>query len=411
MKDRLKSWISDYKIIAILFFTFALIASLQAYFISVNNVDAEYTKYNNFKIFKHSFFHLIENKDLYILHLEDYFDLYKYTPTFSVFFSAMAYLPEWLGLSVWNIINAGVLFLAIYFLPKLNTYQKGLICVICLLELLTSMQNSQANGLMAGLFVLAFGLLEKKHFFWATACIMISVFIKLFGIVGFALFLLYKPKLRLLIYTLITGLFLAITPLIFISLEQYNFLIESYIRLLSNDHQISAGYSVMGLINTWLSITVNKSLVVGIGALVFILPFFKIKSYTSFNFKALILSSILLWVIIFNHKAESPTFIIAMAGVALWFIVSEKSKKNIFLFIFAMVLTSLSPTDLFPRYIRDNYVNPLALKALPCVLIWIDIIIQLLKFKSSHLQSEKELKGDEYKLKIQDVLKESSKVQ
>ena len=39
---------------------------------------------------------------------------------------------------------------------------------------------------------------------------------------------------------------------------------------------------------------------------------------------------------------------------------------------------SFSPTDLFPRYIRKEYVIRYSLKALPCLFAWLIITVQLL---------------------------------
>ncbi len=114
------------------------------------------------------------------------------------------------------------------------------------------------------------------------------------------------------------------------------------------------------------------------GILAFLLPFSRFRMYKDKGFQFLLLCSVLLWIVIFNHKAESPTFIIAMAGVALWFVYSEKTKINIVLFISAFILVSLSPTDLFPRYLREEFVNPYVLKAFPCILIWFKIIYDML---------------------------------
>ena len=46
-----------------------------------------------------------------------------------------------------------------------------------------------------------------------------------------------------------------------------------------------------------------------------------------------------------------------------------------------MLLTSFSPSDLFPKFTRETYVKPYALKALPCVLIWFQISYELLTLK------------------------------
>jgi hypothetical protein len=280
------------------------------------------------------------------------------------------------------------LLLAVYYLPKLNPYQKGLILIIILIELMTSMQNSQSNGLIAGLIVFAFGLLEKNKALWATLAIVFAMFIKLFGIVGFALFLFYPQKWKSALYALIWTVILLALPLLFVDFEQYTKLFISYLNLLTSDHDASYGYSVMGWINSWFSIDVDKNLVLAGGAILFLVPLCRIDMYKEFMFKYLIACSILLWIVIFNHKAESPTFVIALTGAALWFMQSKKNTLNIILFVSAFVFASLSPTDIFPRFIRDEFVKPYVLKAVPCILIWAKVIYDLIVLKKEKNPTE-----------------------
>lgn len=54
----------------------------------------EYNRYNNYTIFEKSFHHLKNNQDLYVLYPQEHFDLYKYTPTFSVFFWIFQYVSK-----------------------------------------------------------------------------------------------------------------------------------------------------------------------------------------------------------------------------------------------------------------------------------------------------------------------------
>jgi hypothetical protein len=91
--------------------------------------------------------------------------------------------------------------------------------------------------------------------------------------------------------------------------------------------------------------------------------------------------------VLFNHKGESPSYIIAMTGVAIWFFISKKSAFEIFLLVFVFILTCLSPTDIFPRFIRDNYVNSYSLMALPCLLVWIKIIYEMIILKKDSPKS------------------------
>jgi hypothetical protein len=84
-------------------------------------------------------------------------------------------------------------------------------------------------------------------------------------------------------------------------------------------------------------------------------------------------------VVLFSTSSESSTYIIAFTGVAVWFVLQPRPYKAwpVFLLAFVLLLSSLSPTDLFPRSIRETWIIPYSLKALPCVLVWFTIAVQL----------------------------------
>lgn len=380
MKRQIITIISNRNIIVIVFIVIAIIASVSLLMRGMTtfyNGSPEYKQYNNYIIFQKSYEHLDENKDLYILYPEEYWDLYKYSPTFSAFFGLFSFFPDYLGLVFWNLLNAMVLIFGIYYLPKINNYQKGILSLIILLELITSMQNSQSNGLMVGLIVFAFGLLEKDKYAIATFLLVFSIFIKLFGIVGFALFLFYPKKWKLALYSIFWSIILLIIPLIFIDLESYKNLLLSYSKMLNSDLSTSYGYSVMGWLNSWFSININKIYILTLGVVIFLIPYIRYKIYKNYLFRLLGLSSILIWVVIFNPKAESPTFIIAATGAALWFVISKFNILNTALIFSFIIFTSLSFTDAFPSFIRHNYIMPFAIKAIPVIIIWIKIIYDM----------------------------------
>lgn len=145
-------------------------------------------------IFKQAHVHLVNDQDLYVYYQHEHDDLYKYTPTFAVFFGLFAALPDTIGLFAWNFLNVLLLNVGVYLLPKLSLKQKGFLLLLVTIELVTSIQNEQSNGLMVGLLLCAFGLLEKGKYQWATFLIVFSIYIKLFSIVGVILFLFYPKK-------------------------------------------------------------------------------------------------------------------------------------------------------------------------------------------------------------------------
>lgn len=381
----MKEYLINSKFVLFVYVLLVLVASIQSYFgnpTSFNNL--EYTSYNNYIIFKQSFFHLIEGKDLYALYPSEHWDLYKYSPTFALLMAPLAILPDLIGLSFWNLLNAMILFFGIKKLKlpsALSDFKnfEGLSYVLLYvsIELMTSLQNEQSNAIIAGLIILAFVLLEKEKIWLGTLCIALTFYIKIFGIVAFSLFLVYPQKGKFILSSVVWMIILGLLPMFVVGIEQFQFLYHSWWQMLGADHAASHGLSVMGWLKTWFGVDVSKNVIVLLGVVVFCLPLMKIKKYQDYDFRWRLLVSILIWIVIFNHKAESPTFIIAMSGVGIWYFFGEKSQLNLTLVILTLVFTSLSPTDLFPQFLREDIINPYVLKVVPCILIWGKVIWEM----------------------------------
>jgi hypothetical protein len=341
-----------------------------------------FPQYNNYLIFKQSFFHLINNKDLYSYYPIEQGDLFKYSPTFALFFGPLAYMPDAVGLSLWNLTNTLFLFVAFRMLPRIPLRDKVLMMALVLVELITSLQNVQSNALIAGMIVLAFACMENEKYFIAALLIVGTVFIKLFGVVAFVLFLFYPQKGRVVAYAAICGLVLGLLPLLVVSMDQLIILYKNWLGLLINDHDTQYGISLIGWLTTWFMADVDKNLVVLAGVALFLLPLVKTSRYGDYQFRLFMLASVLIWIVIFNHMAESPTYVIAMAGVAVWYFSQSPTTVNFSLVILAFVFTSLSPTDLFPSSIQDNYFDPYVVKAVPCIVIWAKIVADTVMMKS-----------------------------
>ena len=336
-------------------------------------------RYNNYLIFKQSFFHLLEGKDLYVLYPSEHWDLFKYSPTFALLMAPMAMLPDYLGLNLWNALNSAVVFYAIRNLPFREDKIKIMVLWFILQTLLTSMQNSQSNGLMAALLILSFNSFENRNVLLASLFIVLGTYIKIFALVGAALFLLYPRKLAFIGYFIMWSLLLLLVPLVVNSPAQLMAQYESWLLMLANDHTISDGLSVMAWLKSWFGIMWDKNIIVLGGVILFCLPYARMKLYRDFSFRLLFLTSILIWIVIFNHRAESATFVIAMCGVGIWYFTQKKSNLNLALVILAFVFTSLSSSDIVPSYVRYYWVKPYILKAVFCIFIWFKIIYELVR--------------------------------
>jgi hypothetical protein len=352
--------------------------------------------FNNYLIYKYTFWHSIDFKNLYLGYPE-YNDSNHYGPLFAIFVAPFALLPDGIGMVLWNFINTSILLWGFFSLP-LSINKKVLIAWICLHETLTALFSFQFNIALTGLIMLSFSYLIKKKEIQSAFIIAFGTLVKLYGIVGLAFFFFTKNKLKFIIAGLIAFIILFILPMI---LSSPAFVIQTYKDwYLSLAHKNASNasltsfqdISLMGMVRRITGdITIPNLPFLVFGLIVFSLPYLRIKQFEYLAFRLMLLASTLIFTVIFSSGSESPTYIIAFAGVAIWFII-QPNPKNYFLIgllIFAMLLTSLSPTDIFPRSVKE-FIRLYSLKALPCVLIWFCIIYQMMKNDfSRYFASEK----------------------
>jgi hypothetical protein len=363
-----------------------VLAALAKYF---SGIDASigHTHYNNYVIFTKAFYHLLDNTNLYIHYPSEHWDLYKYSPAFALCMGVLAWMPDWLGFSLFSLSNGWAVCAALMALPGWTTgeqtvwfrrfvVENPLICALLLyvaMELLSSIQNAQTNGWIAALLIGAFCCMERRKVWIATLLLTLSVYIKVLGLVGFALFLLYPQKGKFILSSAVWMLVFALLPLVVCTPSELWQQYQNWGVLLANDHSASYGLSVMGWWQRWFGWEGSKTGVVLAGAALFCVPFVRTKQYTRFRFRQLFLCSILLWVVIFNHKAESPSFIIAICGIAIWYFSRPRPRSDYWWLIVAFILTSLCTTDLVPRIFRTEIYHPYHLKSLPSIFIWVRI--------------------------------------
>ena len=128
----------------------------------------------------------------------------------------------------------------------------------------------------------------------------------------------------------------------------------------------------------------------------FCLALFQFKKYQFRQYRLWMLCSVLIWVVIFNHRAESASYIIAYVGICLWFVTSPINRFTILLMGFSFILVTLSPTDLFPRIWREQLVQKYTLKAVPVMIVWIALLVQMIRPIDHSIQ---EIDGELNKLK------------
>ncbi|MBK6932361.1 MAG: DUF2029 domain-containing protein [Saprospirales bacterium] len=372
------------RILWLVYFLAALAVSLQKIHAGMNAQG--YTAYENYIIFKNAFPHLIAGLNPYAFYMAEQWDLYKYSPAFALAMAPFAALPDWLGLQLWNLLNALPLLWAALRLP-LPPAKRRFLAWFILPELVISMQNSQSNGLTAALILLAWVALEEQKPVRSAGWAAGGGFLKIFGILAVAPALVYPQRRVFLPALVLWSLLLFGIPLLVLTPGQAWQIYIWWLELLQNDHSASVGLSVRGWLQSWFGWEAPKPGVAAFSLLALALSTWSVYRQTNrqsglppLQNRVLLWAALLVWVVIFNHKAESPTFVIAMSGVGLWYLNREKPPFWMkFLLWTAFAFASLSPTDLFPRLWREQIVQPYVLKAVPCILIWLIATIQLLR--------------------------------
>lgn len=371
-KVKIFKW--DIPLVVIAWFSMAFIASL---------LQVLRHGYNDYLIFKGVFWHLWEQKNLYSDYPEEYFDSNHYGPVFGVLVAPFSLLPTWIGAIIWAVLQAGLLFYAIKKLP-LTEKQHLIIVAIAAIDMMTATHNLEFNSMVTAWLIFAFVLVEKEKDFWATLFIAAGFLVKLYGIGGILFFAFSKHRATFVWSFLFWVAILFCIPML---VSSPRFVVQSYFDwynslLAKNDKSISMDLSggwqdisVMGLIRRLFKVSLNNLAILIPAALLISAGLLRFRQFASRLFKLNYLAVVLISIVIFSTASESPTYVIAMTGVGTWFVLNADEHRNesIVVLVFALIFTSLSSTELLPKFVKA-YIRAHSLKALPCLVVWLWLI-------------------------------------
>lgn len=285
-----------------------------------------------FPVFRASFRHLIHQQDLYAKYAEH--DFFKYSPTAALLFAPFALLPFAPALLLWDALNAAAL---IYALDRLLPRRDATLALLLVFsELFISMQASQSNSLVAAIIVLAFLALERGDQWRGYAAIALGAAIKIFPLAALSLAIFHPRRARAALVFALSATVVALLPLTVTSpsmlLSQYE-----WWRDIESVDALALGASVMRVLHQAFGVVWPNWPVQAVGIVVLLLPLLQRAKWADAHFRRTYLASLLVFVVIFNHQGERPSFVIAATGVAIWFVQSPRDGVRL-----ALVLLSLA---------------------------------------------------------------------
>ncbi|HEX8725015.1 MAG TPA: glycosyltransferase family 87 protein [Gemmatimonadaceae bacterium] len=332
----------------------------------------------NFLIFRAAFHHLRAGQNLYAAYPAEYADYFKYSPTFALLFAPFALLPIMPAYMLWAVLCAGVVFWAVTRL--LPPRQAALALAIAWLAVVGDLQRAQTNALCAGLMILGWVAMERDRQWPAAIAIVAGAFVKLFPAAALAGVVFHRRKGR---FAIIVGTAIAIGALLPLLATSWHSLMAQYHwwgEKLREDSVPMARYGtsgaglyagLMGQFRVWWGVQWPFWPTQLAGLAILLAPLARGPRAWSPKFRIDFLASMLVFCVLFNHQAESPSYSIAMIGAAVWFAASERGWWRAALIAACFVIVDLASTDLMPHALYDGYYVRYLLKTVPLIPLWI----------------------------------------
>lgn len=355
--------------------------SLMTLYAGVMKAAGGVSRYNNFMIFRGVADHLFASLPLYEPYPLEYSDVNHYGPIFGFIMAPFAALPPWLAMPLWVATLSGLLYWAVRKLP-LPVRLTSLVLLLTVNDLYCAELLQQFNIAVAALLIGSLVMIQKCREGWAALFIVLGTFIKIYGVVGLAFFFFVHRKGRFIGYMALWSAVALLLPLAAVSpeylLSQYKAWAVDIAQ--KNGENMFCDYTNISFVGAVRKISRSESysdLVIIIPAMVmFLLSYLRLKQYRNLGFRLTMLASLLLFIVLFSSGSETSGYVIAAAGVGIWWVTLPKRGYLAWCLLVMMLVASFS-RNLFPREFYNNIVSAYALRALPYFAVWLHCIWRL----------------------------------
>lgn len=339
---------------------------------------------NNFMIYRAAFRHLVAGQRLYADYPTEHTDKFKYSPTFALLFAPFSQMRVLIALLLWDSLSV---FLLIYAVRKLLPGREGMVALaLVYLEVVRSTQRAQANALVAALMILAYIAVERRRQLTAAIAIALGGFVKIFPIAVLLVAIFHPRRLRMALAFAAVVIVGAALPLLVTSpaalLSQYGawYALEARDAFASGQGGSGAGVygGAMYQLQLWLGVKWANWPIQLFGVVIQVTPLLRRRWWSDPDFRLSYLCSLLVFVVIFNHQVESPSFVIAVTGIAVWFASSARMRFDVALMALTILIVSVSSTELVPHWLQRDLFAQYRLKTVPCALVWLVMLAELL---------------------------------
>src|SRR2546427_7757214 len=252
----------------------------------------------------------------------------------------------------------------------MKTFARPRALALLYLEVLLALQYGQSNALVAALMVLAFVAFEARRPVGAAVSITIGAAVKLFPLAALSVAVFHPRRLRFAIIFIAVLAPAAALPLVAIPpgdlLAQY----RSWHAIEATD-ALRRGYSLMHYVHAWVGVDWPNWPLQIAGTALLLLPLaLRSDRGKELEFRRLFLCSLLVYSVLFNHTSESPSFVVAYAGIVIWYASSPPSRLRTAVMALTLLVMVVHDVDVVPHWVKYEVLFPYRIKGIPCPVAW-----------------------------------------
>ena len=308
-----------------------------------------------------------------MLRLDQARDYFKYSPSFALLFAPFAVVPFVAGLFLWDVVNAVAIFLALRLL--LPRQQWAMAQILAALPTLRSMQSSQSNALVAALIIVAFVALERGWLWRGGMAIALGTIIKIFPAVALVFALPRSDRVRAIAMTILCTAVLLALPLLVIPPSALAAQYQSW-GALERGEAALVGLSAMALVrDAGINGPAWPLQLVGC-AIVLATLWLRKRDWNDRNLRLQFLGFVLVFCVVFNHRAERQSAVIALTGMITWYLASPRSTWRTWLFAIVYLLAAVTGSAVVPDAIKQLLTSEIRF-TIPLTILWLVMLGEL----------------------------------
>lgn len=350
-------------------------------------LERSYGYFNNYLIFSRPLQVLLKGANIYDFHPELYMDTFKYSPGFAIIFGTLFYIPNTAGIILWNLLNASVLIAGIH--RFFNTDKSRIQTLLLLVPMIAiSVHNEQSNGLVAGFILIALSYFRAEKPIAAALFLSFCLFIKFYGILLIVSFIFYRRKVLFLLAFVAFTILQFLWPFLFFDTKYMLTVYQNWWHVLQTTG-LTDSCTVPSVFKTWFGLYLPNWLWITAGSLILILPLTNHRMFDKTRYQNLMISSLMIFMILFNKMAGFPTYLIAVAGFGIFYnsgLPKTRIMKTVAILV--LLLGILSQYRL-PYNLVDNLILPSHIWAFLFLIIWayLQVLLWRLEFDKSALST------------------------